>query len=205
MPVVLLIRHGENEYVKEGRLAGRLPGIHLNDKGLTQAKMIADKLSNLRIKAIYSSPLERALETASPLAQALGLPIIPQDGLLETDYGEWQGKTLKSLRRRKLWRTVQNAPYLMRFPSGESFAECQLRICQAIESIYNRHKPKDIIACFFHSDPIKLAIAYYIGLPLDNFQRLAVSPASITTLHISDNSSRLINMNTDLSLNLSNH
>lgn len=205
MPVLLLIRHGENQYVKEGRLAGRLPDIHLNDKGFSQAQMIADKLGSSRIKAIYSSPLERALETAKPLADVLGLEVIPQEGLLETDYGEWQGKTLKSLRRRKLWRTVQNAPYLMRFPGGESFAECQLRICQEIENISNRHKPKDIIACFFHADPIKLAIAYYIGLPLDNFQRLAVSPASITTLHISDSDSHLISMNTDLSLNLSNH
>lgn len=205
MPVILLIRHGENQYVKEGRLAGRLPGVHLNEKGQAQAQMIADKLGSTRIKAIYSSPLERAMETAKPLADELGLQVISQEGLLETDYGEWQGKTLKSLRRRKLWPIVQNAPYLMRFPRGESFAECQLRVCQTIECISNQHKPKDIIACFFHSDPIKLAIAYYIGLALDNFQRLAIAPASITTLVISDSSSHLVNMNIDFTLNLSKH
>lgn len=205
MPAILLIRHGENQYVKVGRLAGRLPGVHLNEKGQVQAQMIADKLGSIRIKAVYSSPLERAMETAKPLAEVLELQVISQEGLLETDYGEWQGKTLKSLRRRKLWPIVQNAPYLMRFPGGESFAECQLRVCQAIESISQRHKPKDIVACFFHSDPIKLAIAYYIGLPLDNFQRLAIAPASVTTLFISESGSHLVNMNIDFSLNLSNH
>lgn len=205
MPTILLIRHGENEYVKEGRLAGRLPGVHLNDKGRAQAQKVAEKLSDAPIKAIYSSPLERAIETAEPLAKTLGLQIVPQEGLLETDYGEWQGKTLKSLQRRKLWRTVQNAPSLMRFPGGETFAECQLRICQEIETISHKHKPKDIIACIFHSDPIKLAVAYYIGLSLDNFQRLAIAPASITALHISDSGSHLLNLNIDLSLNLSKH
>jgi probable phosphoglycerate mutase len=205
MPSFLLIRHGENEYVKKGRLAGRLPGVHLNDKGRAQALLVADKLGSTPIKAIYSSPLERAIETAEPLAKNLGLQVVSHEGLLETDYGEWQGKTLKSLRRRKLWRTVQNAPYLMRFPGGESFAECQLRICKEIETISQKHKPKDMIACFFHSDPIKLAVAYYIGLPLDNFQRLAISPASITALHISDSGSHLLSMNIDLSLNLTKH
>jgi probable phosphoglycerate mutase len=93
----------------------------------------------------------------------------------------------------------------MRFPGGESFAECQLRVCQAIERISKQHKPKDIIACFFHSDPIKLAVAYYIGLPLDNFQRLAIAPASTTTLFISESGSQLVNMNIDFTLNLPKH
>ena len=202
MPTILLIRHGENEYVKQGRLAGRLPGVHLNEKGRTQAQVVAEKLNGAPIKAIYSSPLDRTMETAEPLAKALGLEITPREGLLETDFGEWQGKTLKSLRRRKLWRTVQNAPSLMRFPGGESFAECQLRICREIETISVQHKPKDKIACVFHSDPIKLAVAYYIGLPLDNFQRLAIAPASITTIHISDSGSHLIQLNVEASGNL---
>jgi len=205
MPVVLLIRHGENEYVKKGRMAGRLPGVHLNEKGIQQAQVLAEKLSGAPIKAIYSSPLERAIETAEPLARALGLEILLRPGLVETDIGDWQGHTLKSVRRLKIWRTVQNAPSLMRFPGGESFADSQYRITREILEICTQHQPDELIACFSHADPIKLAVAYFLGLPLDNFQRLIVAPASITSLHIGENSSRLINLNIDYSLNLVKH
>lgn len=201
MPVVLLIRHGENEYVKKGRMAGRLPDVHLNEKGFQQAQVLAEKFSSAPIKAIYSSPLDRAIETAEPLAKTLGLEILLRPGLVETDIGDWQGHTLKSVRRLKIWRTVQNAPSLMRFPGGESFADAQFRITREILEICTQHQPDELIACFSHADPIKLAVAYFLGLPLDNFQRLIVAPASITSLHIGENSSRLINLNIDYSLN----
>jgi probable phosphomutase (TIGR03848 family) len=204
MPVLLLIRHGENEFVKKGRLAGRLPDVHLNETGRSQAQSIADRLAKAPIKAIYSSPLERAMETAEPLARCINLEPIPRAGFLETDYGEWQGQTLKSLRRLKLWRTVQQAPSLARFPGGESFAECQGRVCREIEWICSQHDAKDMVACVFHADPIKLAVAFYIGLPLDHFQRLSSAPASITTLLIGEAGSHLVNLNVDFSLNYSN-
>jgi probable phosphomutase (TIGR03848 family) len=204
MPILLLIRHGENEYVKKGRLAGRLPDVHLNDTGRSQAQSLADRLAAAPIKAIYCSPLERAIETAAPLAKVLNQETIPRPGFLETDYGEWQGQTLKSLQRLKLWRTVQSAPSLARFPSGESFAECQRRVCQEIEWICSQHEEKELVACVFHADPIKLAVAYYIGLPLDHFQRLSSAPASITTLLIGENNSHLVNLNVDFSLHAPN-
>lgn len=202
MPTLILIRHGENDFVKESRLAGRLPGIHLNEKGRSQARVLAEKLARFSLKAIYSSPLERAMETAQPIAEALGLDIVSCPGLLETDFGDWQGKTLKSLRRRRLWRVVQNAPSRMRFPGGESFADCQTRICGEIERISAGHKPKDRIALVFHSDPIKLAIAYFVGLPIDHFQRLTIAPASLSVLHMTEMGSRLLTLNSDLALNL---
>jgi probable phosphomutase (TIGR03848 family) len=201
MPILILIRHGENEYVEKGRLAGRLPGVHLNENGRKQAQSLAEKLGQAPIKAIYSSPLERAVETATPLAQALNLEIIPCNELLETDYGEWQGKTLKSLQRLKLWRSVQHTPSLARFPGGESFAECQYRVCQAIKSICMQYESKDLIACVFHADPIKLAVAFFIGLPLDNFQRLGSAPGSVTALQIDEQWCRLLNMNYDFNFN----
>jgi len=203
VPVVLLIRHGENEYVKKGRMAGRLPGIHLNKTGLEQAQRLAEKLGSVPIKAIYSSPLERAVETAEPLAKTLGLEIILRPGLIETDIGEWQGLTFKSLRRLKVWKTVQNAPSLMRFPGGESFADSQHRITHEIQAICAQHDKDEMIAIFSHADPIKLAVAYFIGLPLDHFQRLMVAPSSVTSMHIGENSAHLINLNIDYSLNLS--
>ena len=195
MPTVLLIRHGENEYVKKGRLAGRKPGVHLNDTGLAQAENLAKALAKTPIKAIYSSPLDRTMETAAPLAKVHGLEVIPRQGLLEVDFGEWQDKTLKQLRRRKLWPVVQSNPAQARFPEGESFADAQHRIVSEIESILKLHKPKDLIVCVGHSDMIKLAVAYYTGLAMDFFQRLMVQPASISTLHIYEGGARLVNLN----------
>lgn len=202
MPIVLLVRHGENDYVKKNRLAGRKSGVHLNDTGRAQALAVAEKLTGALVKAVYSSPLERAMETAEPFAQALNLEVIPREGLLETDYGEWQDKTLKSLRRRKLWKVVQGRPSMARFPQGESFAETQHRICREIEALVGQHAEKDIFVCVSHADPIKLAVAYYLGLPLDAFQRLAVSPASITALAIGESYSHLLTLNYDLSFKL---
>jgi probable phosphomutase (TIGR03848 family) len=197
MPTILLIRHSENDYVKTRRLAGRLPGIHLNEKGQAQAQALAEKLANVPIKAIYSSPLERAMETARPVAAALHLEIIPCDGLMEINFGEWQGKTLKSLQRLKIWKTVLNSPSLMRFPGGETFANAQNRIINQIEELCQPYGPEDIFICVSHADVIRLAIAYYIGLPLDCFQRLHISPGSLNVLHISENRSGLFTLNYD--------
>ena len=209
MSLLLLIRHGENDYVKKNRLAGRLPGVHLNDTGYQQAQAVAQslapKLKKASVKAVYSSPLERTMETSEPIAESLGVAIVPRPGLIETDYGDWQGKTLKDLRRRKLWKVVQNNPSLMRFPGGESFAETQTRICREIETLRTDHSEKDVIICVSHSDPIKLVVGFYLGLPLDFFQRLMIAPASITTLLINDSGSRLLNLNIDISLTLMNH
>lgn len=195
MPVVMLIRHGQNQYVKTGRLAGRKPGVHLNETGHAQAAALAEALKKTKIKAVYASPLERTMETAKPIAKAKGLKVIKRKGLLELDMGDWQGKTILSLSRRKLWKTVQNNPARMRFPNGETFADAQHRIAMEIEAILSEHKPKDLVVCVGHSDMIKLAVAYYLGLPLDLFQRLTVSPASISTLHIGNGAARLINLN----------
>jgi probable phosphoglycerate mutase len=121
--------------------------------------------------------------------------VVQRDGLLELDMGKWQDRSLKQVRRQKLWRAVQSTPSLARFPGGESFAEAQGRIVRELEAIAAGHKPKDVVACVGHSDMIKLAVAFYLGLPLDLFQRLTIAPASITTLFISKNGARLYNLN----------
>jgi probable phosphoglycerate mutase len=183
MPTLLLIRHGENSFVGK-RLAGRLPGVSLNERGQRQAQQLAEMLAKAPIKAVYSSPLARALETAQPLAQALNLEAISWDGLLETDYGRWAGRSLKLLVKRPLWKVVQETPSEVRFPGGESLVECQARIVRALEEIAARHTKDELVACVLHSDPIKLAAAHYLGMPLDAFQRLNIDTASITTLHL---------------------
>ncbi len=121
--------------------------------------------------------------------------MIPRPGLNEVDFGTWQDKTLKQLRRRKLWPLIQHAPSRARFPEGESFAEAQLRIASELEALSQQHQPKDLIVVFSHSDMIKLAVAYFTGISLDHFQRLMISPASITTLHLGSAGVHLINMN----------
>lgn len=203
MPIFLLVRHAENDYVKTGRLAGRLPGVHLNKNGREQAQAVAEKLAGSPVAAIYSSPLERAIETAEPIAKALNLEAVQRSGLIEVDFGEWQDQKLKGLSRNKLWRMVQGAPSRMKFPGGESFSDAQHRICQELETLAGQHDPKDLVVCVTHSDVIKLAVAYFIGMPLDTFQRLHIAPASLTMLILGEGPARLLTLNYEISFSLS--
>lgn len=194
MATLLLIRHGENDFVGR-RLAGRLAGVHLNVFGHSQAETLAAVLRSEPIVAIYASPLERAIETAEPLARDLYLPIQPQPGLIEIDYGTWQGKSISYLKRLKYWQMVQKTPSQVCFPKGESFSEAQLRVIAALEAINAAHGENDRIACFLHCDTIRLAIAYYLNMPLDSFQRLVINTASITRLHLQNGSVVLMQVN----------
>ena len=196
MPLLLLIRHGENDYVKTGKMAGRIPGVHLNEKGQKQAQALAEALAQVPIKAVYSSPLERAMETANPIAESHKLTIIQEPDLMDTDIGKWQGKSLKVLRLTNAWKIVQSAPSRFRFPEGESFVDAQTRYVDTLERIIQKyHKPQDIIAVVFHADPIKLAVSHFLGMPLDHFQRLGCDTGSLTALYAGDASASLIKLN----------
>ncbi len=196
MPTLLLIRHGENDYVKSHKMAGRLPGVRLNEKGQKQAQALADALMDVPLKAVYSSPLERAIETASPIAESHKLKIIQEPDLMDTNVGKWQGKSWKVLGLTKAWRIVQNAPSRFRFPDGESFPEAQTRCVSVIEKIIHaHHKPADVVAVIFHADPIKLVVAHFLGMPLDHFQRLSCDTGSLTALHVSEARANLIKLN----------
>jgi probable phosphomutase (TIGR03848 family) len=194
MATLLLIRHGENEYTRTGKLAGWTKGVSLNDAGRQQAESLAERLKGAPIKHVYSSPLERARETAAPLARALRLPVKVHPGLGEIRYGRWTGRSLKVLARTKLWRVVQMAPSAMQFPGGESMRAAQLRIVDALDEIARAH-PKDVTAVVFHSDPIKLAVAYYLGMPLDLFQRIMISTASVTVVRVGQGPPSLVKLN----------
>jgi probable phosphoglycerate mutase len=193
MTQLFIIRHGQNDWAYT-KLAGRTPGVHLNAAGQAEAQALVERLTPVKFKAIYSSPLERTLETAQPLARAKGLEIIKTDDIIEVDYGDWQGKTYKQLGKKKDWAVVQFAPGLARFPNGESMREAQARVVQAVERIVAAH-PKEVIALFTHADLIKMIIAYFIGLPLDMFQRLHVAPASISILSMQRFGARLVRFN----------
>jgi probable phosphoglycerate mutase len=196
MPLLLLIRHGENDYVKTGKMAGRIPGVHLNEKGKKQAEALGEALKDVPIKAIYASPLERAMETAHPIAESHKLKINQEPDLMDTLIGKWQGRSWKILRLTKAWKIVQNAPSRFRFPDGESFPECQMRIVNVLERVIQKHnKPQDVIAVVFHADPIKLAVAHFLGMPLDHFQRLSCDTGSLTAIYAGEASANLIKLN----------
>lgn len=196
MPLLLLIRHGENDYVKTGKMAGRIPGVHLNDRGQKQAQALGEALRSIPLKAVYASPLERAMETAAPIAESHKLTIHQEPDLMDTHVGKWQGRSWKVLRLMKAWKIVQEAPSRFRFPEGESFPETQLRIVNVLERIVRKHnKPKDVVVVVFHADPIKLAVAHFLGMPLDQFQRLGCDTGSLTALHVNEMGAHLMKLN----------
>lgn len=196
MTLLLLIRHGENEYSKTGKLPGRIPGVHLNQHGQAQARALGEALRNAPLTAIHASPLERALETAQPIAAARKLRIVHEPDLMDTNIGKWQGRSCKVLSTTDEWRMMQRAPSRFRFPAGESFPECQLRVVNALERIVRKHdKPEDVVAVVCHSDPIKLAVAHFLGIPLDHFQRLGCDTGSLTALRIHATGAQLVKLN----------
>ncbi len=177
-------------------LPGRAPGLHLADRGREQAADVADRIARLpRIAAVYASPLERARETAEPIAAACRLPVTPDDGLLECDYGEWTGVSLRELRRRPEWKTIQRYPSGFRFPGGGSFTEMQARVTGALGRLVAAHPGQTVVAVS-HADPIKVALAHALGTHLDLFQRIAVFPASVSAIAYGADGPAVLSVNT---------
>jgi broad specificity phosphatase PhoE len=198
MPTILLIRHGENDLISKC-LYGRIPGIHLNQEGRTQAEHLAHLMSEAPLKSIYSSPLERAIETASPMAADHGLKIQTIQGLNELNVGELEGKSWDELNQMTLWHHIRTRPSVTPFPGGESFPDCQRRIAETIDGLAAQHEPDDLVACFTHGDIIRLAVAHYIHLPLDEYRRMETSTASITCLHFKNSDAVLGQFNQAIS------
>lgn len=165
-------------------LSGRTPGIDLSDRGREQADALGTRLAGLPVRAVYASPIERTMQTADAVARHHGLAVEPLEGVIEADYGEWTGGMLADLAKTDLWKTVQRAPSRARFPNGESLAEMQARMVGALEAVVGRHDG-ELVVVVSHADPIKAAIAHYTGLHLDLFQRIVVSPASVTVFELS--------------------
>ncbi|MET4096850.1 MSMEG_4193 family putative phosphomutase [Arthrobacter sp. UYCu712] len=178
--LLLLVRHGETPTTGTV-LPGRAPGLHLSDRGRAQAERVAERLTGLPVDAVYSSPLERARETAEPAAARTGLAVKHDDGLLECDFGDWTGSAIADLAALPEWQTVQHSPSAFRFPNGESFPEMQARIVGALEALCAAHAG-GVIVCFSHADPIKAAVAHALGTPLDLFQRIVISPGSVSVI-----------------------
>jgi probable phosphoglycerate mutase len=164
-------------------LPGRAPGLHLSDAGRAQAERAAERIATLSPapSAIYASPMERTRETAAPIAKALGLRVRTNPGLLDCAVGAWEGKALKVLAKKPEWRTVTGWPTGFRFPGGESFPEMQSRVIGTVLSLAEEHEGERFV-CVSHADPIQLVIGSIAGVPLDMFQRIMISPASVSAI-----------------------
>ena len=179
---VLLVRHGTTP-TTGARLPGRAPGLHLSAAGREQADRIAAGIAKLddRPVAVYASPLERAKETAAPIARALGLRVRTEHGLLEADIGEWTGLTLRRATRKPEWATVQRWPGGWRFPGGESFAEMAARATDAVLRLAEEHRGATLVAVS-HADTIRAVVATAAGVPLDLLQRSVISTCSVSAI-----------------------
>ncbi len=184
MTTFLLIRHGKTDAIDQ-RIVGRMPGIHLNADGIAEAEDLAHRLSLLHVDAIYSSPLERAQETALPLAKKTGLNVRTSGGLLEVDFGEWTGLTFSELSERPAWKRFNRFRSSTAPPGGELMASVQARAVAELERLRGMH-PSQTLALFSHGDVIKLLIAHYLGIPHDLFQRLLIDPASVSVLVVEE-------------------
>jgi probable phosphoglycerate mutase len=176
-------------------LPGRARGLHLSDDGRRQAEAVAARIAALPgVAAVYTSPLERARETAAPIARACARPLRVERGLLECDVGDWTGEPLARLMRKPEWKAVQRHPSGFRFPRGESFVEMQARVTGTLGRLVARHKGRTVVAVF-HADPIKAAVAHALGIHLDLFQRIAIAPASVTAVAYRDRGPTVLTVN----------
>ncbi len=178
----LLIRHAAHDYLGRA-IAGRQPRIHLNDFGRQQAEQLATRLSELPIEAIYSSPLERAVETAEPVGRRFGLPIEIAEEFTELDFGEWTNCTFAELKADSQWRAFNSFRSCTAASGGELMCDVQARMLRKISELRGKHQ---FVAIFGHGDPIRATIAHLLGVHLDMFQRIEIDPASVSLVELGD-------------------
>jgi len=191
----LLIRHAANDFVKTNRLAGWTAGVELNEEGRAQAAALGARLAREPLDQLYASPLERTMQTAAAIQQHHPrLRIHQHPGVGEVRYGDWEGAQINVLARRKAWRVVQETPSRARFPNGETMRAVQQRIVDALEELTLRW-PGALVAVVFHADLAKMALAHYLGMHLDLFQRIEIAPASISRLTLGYGRPRVSGLN----------
>lgn len=190
--LLLLVRHGATS-VTGRKLTGWLPGFSLSEEGKRQSEETANRLKELPVKAIYSSPLERCLETAQIIAITHKRQVKIIENIGEIRYGDWQGRSLKSLYRTKAWKELRARPGDFRFPNGETIREAQARGMAEIEKLRRQHKDHTIVVCS-HADMIRVLVAGYLGLALDLYNRMSIAPASVTAIAMDDIGVRLLRL-----------
>jgi probable phosphoglycerate mutase len=199
MTKILLIRHGDTDYVDKV-LAGRIDS-PLNDEGVSQSLRIAEALKHLSIEAIYASPLKRTQQTAQPLAKHLHLDVNINNELNQVNFGDLQGLSIDELFQDPNWKIFEENPALAKIPGGEDGFMVRERVSTAILKVINHYPQDSVIAIFSHGSIIRHTISYFIGLPLKNLNKIRISPASISTLNITGDKGKLIHLNQELPVN----
>jgi probable phosphoglycerate mutase len=189
----LLVRHGSTDWVGKA-LAGRIPGVGLDAAGRIQAQEVAKRLAERAIAAVWSSPLQRAVETAAPLAERLGVPVQTCEAFTEIDFGEWQGKAIADLQPDPHWQRFNTQRGSTVAPGGELMLQVQARVANQFERLRQQHRD-ETVAVFSHADVIKAALMLYLAMPLDCHGRLEISPASISVLEVADWGPRIVAVN----------
>jgi broad specificity phosphatase PhoE len=193
--ILLLVRHALCDPVGRS-IAGRTPGVHLNATGRAEAERLGHWMSALSLAAVYSSPLERAVETATFIAQAQQLPISTAAGLNEIDFGEWTGKTLDQLNDLPEWRRFNNARSSVRIPGGENTAEVLSRALSEVDRVAAAYsEPNTLVALVSHGDVLRLLLLHYLGVPIDLIHRLEISTASVSAVAIGGHEPRVLLVN----------
>lgn len=187
------VRHGAHDRL-DHMLCGRMPGVSLGTSGQAQALALAAQFKGRAVAAIYSSPLERARETAGPIAAALGLPVQVDHDLIEIDVGAWSGKSFEELRPDPAWTLWNSQRALARPPGGETMLDVQARAMRAVERVRAEH-PDQAVMIVTHSEIIKLALAYHLGLPVDAYARFEIDPASVSVLAVGEWGSKVHGLN----------
>jgi probable phosphoglycerate mutase len=193
MVKILLIRHALTD-TSGVLLSGRRPGISLNNEGRKQAQMLTERLAGISLKAIYSSPLERALETAVPLTKVLDLSCIVSPDFVEIDFGEWTNRSIDDLREDFEFKSFNTFRSSTRIPGGELSTEVQARVVSGIHKLNDRY-PDQTVAVISHADVIRTALAYYAGVHPDMMNRFEISPASVSILELFDETARITLLN----------
>jgi len=194
MTTFLLLRHAHSVANKAGILAGQLEGIGLSKDGIAQVNKLTSSFENLKIDRIISSPMQRCLETVEGIARSKRKRISIDERLIEMNYGSWSGKKLSKLSRMKDWKVIQTKPSAFRFPQGESFKELEERIESLLKDL-SRKYPKETILIITHGDIVKIAASLTVGSGLNNFQKFAVDPCSLTTLSWGSKARMLLTFN----------
>jgi probable phosphomutase (TIGR03848 family) len=193
MTTYLLIRHGDNDAIGH-TMAGWTPGLHLNAKGREQACRLAERLANVRVDAVLSSPLERTRETAGPIAERLGLELEIREEIGELHLGDWTGRALDELRKDPLWKLFNQHRGIGRIPGGETMLEVQSRMLDVVLELQGRY-PEGTVALVTHADPIRAILCYFMGIPLDMIHRIEAAPASVSVATLAEWGPRVLRMN----------
>ena len=183
MPTILLVRHGRTSANDRGVLAGRSPGVTLDEVGQEQATSLATRLAAVPVATIVASPLERTRQTATHIhaqQQENSSEVIVDERFIECDYGTWTGQSLAALAKKPLWKQVQSHPSAVTFPDGESLMAMSMRAVSAIREWNQQLSESDVLAVVSHGDVIKSVLADALGMHLDAFQRLSVDPCSVS-------------------------